>query len=129
MRFAAGHPRRLVRPVGQSFLEPLFHERPVEGRAGRLAQKAFPAFAVVVQLKPRQCVKQQRFSLGRAALAVGVFHAQQKFPAVMPREQVIENRRADVPEVNLARGTGRKAYADIGTHGMQAMSFGFVWTR
>jgi hypothetical protein len=52
-----------------------------------------------------------------AALAVGIFDAQQKAPARSAGEQLVEQRRARISEVQLAGRARRKA----GDHGRSCL--------
>src|SRR4029453_4409410 len=47
---------------------------------------------------------------------IGVFNSQNKFPAVMPRKQPVEKRRARPANMQIAGRRGGEADADVRTH-------------
>ena len=67
---------------------------------------------VPIDAEPLQAVDDRRHrSLGRA-LQIGVLHAQNELPAVMPRVGPGEERRARASYMQITGGTGREAGAD-----------------
>src|SRR5262249_29229214 len=82
------------------------------GLAVRRERTAHVGAFVPIQAQPFQVFKELRLVAGFAALNVGVFDPENESAALLPREQPIEQRRAHVADVQLARGRRSKAYAD-----------------
>src|SRR5690606_17741125 len=47
---------------------------------------------------------------------IGIFNSNNEFPAMMPREQIVENGRSRIADMQMARRTRRVADADLIVH-------------
>src|SRR5262249_60483983 len=87
------------------------------GAPGRPIAGGRRAF-VPVRLEPAQRVDDVLDVLVGGPRAVGVLDAQDERPAVMPRVEPVEERRARAADVEVTRGAGREAYANLAWHGL-----------
>ena len=71
---------------------------------------------VPIQPEPMQAVVNRRGSFLRVARFVGIFDAQNKCAAVMPREEPVEERRARAADVQIAGRRWSETDADVGRH-------------
>ena len=102
----------LVLPVGQAAAEQLLgHLQVARPLAGLVKDLAVP-----VQPQPPHAIQERPDGLRGGALKVGILHAQQERPAHVPREKPVEDRRADVPDVHLARRRRRETNPDLLYH-------------
>src|SRR6187549_366450 len=63
---------------------------------------------VPIEPEPAEAVEDRLQRLGDVALLIGIVDAQQELPAALAREQPIEQRRPDTPDVQIARGARRE---------------------
>ena len=96
--------RDQLRRCGAIALEPLRLE------IGRVRTADLRPF-IPVEPEPSQAVENAGDHVGRRALDVGVFDAQDERAAVPPRVEPVEERRARAADVQIAGGRGRKTNA------------------
>ena len=68
---------------------------------------------VPVEAEPLHAVEKNGDGLGRGTLEVCILHTQQELPARVPCEQPVVDGRADVADMNLARGRRRETNSDF----------------
>ena len=117
---------RAVAPVGLALREQLLGDFAVPVGVVRLVGLV----PVPIECKPAQAVENGLYGLVGGALAVGILDPQQELPAVMLREEVVEERRARPADMQEAGGRGGKAGNDghggAALNGWDSRSYGGV---